>query len=65
MKIKYECQLNEAGMYAAELECRFMNCDKPPKYVTGIIDEIEKGLVLHNTTEARVYIDKLTRMLKD
>jgi uncharacterized membrane protein YqiK len=64
-KIKYTQQLNEAQMYAAELECRFVNCDKPPKYVSGIIDEIERGLVLHNTAEARVYIEKLTGMLKD
>ena len=52
-------------MYAADLECRFMNVDKPPVYVSGIINEIEKGLVLHNTAEARVFIEKLTRMLKD
>ena len=58
-------ELNQAQMYAADLECRYMNVDKPPKYVSSIIDEIEKGLILHNTAEARVYIDKLTRMLKD
>jgi hypothetical protein len=58
-------ELNQAQMYAADLESHYMNVDKPPKYISGIIDEIEKGLVLHNTAEARVYIDKLTRMLKD
>ena len=52
-------------MYAADLENRYMNVDKPPVYVSGIINEIEKGLILRNTGEARVYIDKLTRMLKD
>ena len=47
-------------MYAADLESRFVNVDKAPKYVAGIIDEIESGLVLHNTAEARVHINKLT-----
>jgi hypothetical protein len=50
-------------MYAADLECRFMNVDKPPKYVSGFLDEIEKGVVLHSTKDARVYIDKLSKML--
>ena len=58
-------ELNQAPMYAADLECLFMNVDKQPKYVSSVIDEIEKGLVLHNTAEARVYIGKLTGMLKD
>ena len=58
-------ELNQAQMYAADLENRLMNVDQPPKYVSGIIDEIENGLILHNTAEARVYITKLTRMLKD
>jgi len=42
-----------------------MNVDKPPKYVSVFIEEIEKGIVLNTTKEARVYIDKLTKMLMD
>jgi len=52
-------------MYAADLENRFMNVDKPPAYVSNIINDIEKGLVLRNTAEARVHIEKLSSMLKD
>ena len=52
-------------MYSAELECRLMNIDRPAKYVENLISEVEEGLVLHNTTEARVYINKLASMLKD
>jgi hypothetical protein len=52
-------------MYTAELECQVLNLDKPPKYVEILIKEVEGGLVLKNTVEARVYISKLTTMLKD
>ena len=52
-------------MYSAELECRLMNIDKPPKYVTNLLAEVEDGLVLHNTSEARTYINKLATMLRD
>ena len=51
-------------MHAADLECRLMNVDKPASYVKNMIDTIEGGLVLRNTAEARVYIEKLTGMLK-
>jgi len=47
-------------MYTAELECQVSNLDKPPKYVEILIKEVEEGLVLKNTMEARVYIGRLS-----
>ena len=53
-------------MYSAELECQVYNLDKPAKYVENLIKEVEdEGLVLKNTAEARIYLQKLTVMLKD
>ena len=63
-KLKLRRERERADMEIAEYQSSLLNMPPQNKYIDDIVDQIENGLILRNTAEARQVIVKLVNLVK-
>jgi vacuolar-type H+-ATPase subunit E/Vma4 len=63
-KLQLRTERERYAMQVAEHESALLNAVPDKRYVDDLISQIDNGLVLHNTQEARIIVNRLHKIIK-